>query len=692
VAASLFCVDTAQAVPYRAAISSAQALKTLQLTAGNQAFVSTLPDDRFTAVKAPVGKVIAVDNASAPALTRALAFLAIHGAAMGVQNPAAELKWVRTSTDAKGGVHVHMEQMHEGLHVFGARLIVHMNEQGITGVNGVFLPDASEVSTTPSQTFEALRERAFMAAGKLHPKVPRSDLRIESSRLVIYNTGLLQSLKGGNRLAYDVVVKGALGGEPVREQLFIDANSGLILNRINRIETVLHRKTYTPVYGNALVYEDGKGPTSVPPVAPAPTDPPFTGDTTRTTPSTRPNYNPPEALHLYAGGTWKMYKLMLGRDGYNEDGPKPIPATGMVQESVYLVNNNCPNAYWDGTAASYCPGFDLDDVVSHEWSHAYTEYMDGLIYSYQSGALNEAYSDIYGETYDLINGFEGKAGSTLTEGKYYKDGGSRWYVGEDLSDAAASLLLRDMWDPDDFMSPSPGKVGSTNYECGTGDGGGVHTNSGVPNHAYAMLVDGRPNAQDPTTFNNVPVPKIGLFKAAHIFFAAKRDYQTPSTNFPEHADALDMACQDLLGVNVKGLNGQPSGEIVTQADCNAVKQAALSVAYRAPVKTLCNYVPVLLPESSTPALCATGRSPKKIFREGFNQVNFPSNWTKGMELAPVGNTTIANWTLSKNLPAPTAAAPRSLRTTKAAIAPRLIILVLIGSIPPRLPSPPLTPS
>ena len=203
--------------------------------------------------------------------------------------------------------------------------------------------------------------------------------------------------------------------------------------------------------------------------------------------------------------------------------------------------------------------FDADDVVSHEWSHAYTEYTHGLVYQYQSGALNESYSDIFGETYDLVNGIEGPLGATLTEGDYFENGGSRWVVGEDLSETAAEVLLRDMWDPDNFsinvpiagvplitFSPSPGStILSENYYCDTGDNGGVHTNSGVPNHAYAMLVDGK-------EFNGVTIPAIGMTKAAHIYFQAETQYQTPTSNFPAHADALEQSCRDLIG---KPLNG-----------------------------------------------------------------------------------------------------------------------------------------
>ena len=57
--------------------------------------------------------------------------------------------------------------------------------------------------------------------------------------------------------------------------------------------------------------------------------------------------------------------------------------------SVLLVNDQCPNAYWNGQTTNYCPDFDADDVVAHEWGHAYTQYTHGLIYSYQAGGLNE---------------------------------------------------------------------------------------------------------------------------------------------------------------------------------------------------------------------------------------------------------------------------------------------------------------
>ena len=57
-------------------------------------------------------------------------------------------------------------------------------------------------------------------------------------------------------------------------------------------------------------------------------------------------------------------------------------------------------------------------------------------------------------------------------------------MGEDAS--AFGGAIRDMWNP--TCDGDPGTVSDTEYRCGTGDSGGVHSNSGVPNHAYALLV------------------------------------------------------------------------------------------------------------------------------------------------------------------------------------------------------------
>ena len=76
-----------------------------------------------------------------------------------------------------------------------------------------------------------------------------------------------------------------------------------------------------------------------------------------------------------------------------------------------------------------------------------------------------------------------------------------------------------MWNPTCYGDP--GKVSDAEYKCDRpSDAGGVHSNSGVPNHAYALLVDGG-------TFNGQTVTGIGLDKAAAIYWRAQTAYLTP---------------------------------------------------------------------------------------------------------------------------------------------------------------------
>ena len=97
------------------------------------------------------------------------------------------------------------------------------------------------------------------------------------------------------------------------------------------------------------------------------------------------------------GEAYWLFNNAFGRDSYDAAGAHMV-----------TINNDprieCPNANWNGVTTNYCDGVSSDDVVAHEWGHAYTEYTSGLIYQWQPGAMNEGFSDVWGETVDLING------------------------------------------------------------------------------------------------------------------------------------------------------------------------------------------------------------------------------------------------------------------------------------------------
>jgi bacillolysin len=196
-----------------------------------------------------------------------------------------------------------------------------------------------------------------------------------------------------------------------------------------------------------------------------------------------------------------------------------------------------------------------------------------------------------------------------------------------------------MWNPRCFSNP--GKVSDVvEYTCSAADGGGVHTNSGVPNHGYALLVDGG-------TYNGHTVTGIGLTKAAHIYFRAMNVYQGPTTDFADHADSLAASCSDLVGVNLNSLTGGgPSGQVITAADCAQVAEAAAAVELRTP-PVQCNFKPILA--QNPPPLCAPGQKIKKRFEDSMDNGDSSSaRWSVSHE--GTADFTPRDWSVVSGLP------------------------------------------
>lgn len=617
----------------------ADALAKLRVNAEQQLSYRSNSDTAYTMLRANASKLLLADGAGATPESRALGFLNQFGAVLGLNDALAETQLRRISTDRAGNTHVHLDQIHRGLPVFGAQVVVHMNEAGITGLNGAFIAGLDALGDPAVLTDEQLEAVALRHVSKT---TAENALKVDSSRALYYRDGLLKGVEGRNYRAHEVLVSNNNIAQPIRQRVILDAVTGGVLNSINEIHSAQNREIYTPNQDVPPVITEGG--------ATAPADIPLTGDQ-NSDPTSRIPRAPQDNLYIFAGGTYELYKNLFGREGYDDGSVMP---EDQVQKSVYLINDACPNAYWNGDSTNYCPGFDADDIVSHEWSHAYTEYTHGLIYQYQSGALNESYSDIFGETYDLVNGIEGPLGVNLTEGEYYENGGSRWVIGEDLTEAASLALARDMWDPDSFgyvpgtttpllNGASPGSViTSANYYCGSSDGGGVHTNSGVPNHAYAMLVDGK-------SFNGIDIPAIGMTRAAHIYFHAMTHYQTMTTNFAEHADALAQSCDDLIGVPLNDVLGNASSDVITEATCLAVEAAMEATEMRLSPVEKCNYQPLLRPESETPAVCRSGEEVVD-FSEGFDGEALPEAWTSFDNISGDTHEDGVTWLISDELP------------------------------------------
>jgi thermolysin len=172
---------------------------------------------------------------------------------------------------------------------------------------------------------------------------------------------------------------------------------------------------------------------------------------------------------------------------------------GMVSSAH--VGRRYNNAYWNGTQMAYGDGdgktfieFSGDvDVVGHELSHGVTEATSNLVYQNESGALNEAFSDIMG---------------TAIEFSY---GSGNWTIGEDITRSGHGI--RSMADPNVNGDPSH----YADRYTGTSDNGGVHTNSGIANHWFYLLVNGGQNA-NPQRRSGTWVKGIGLDAAEDIAY------------------------------------------------------------------------------------------------------------------------------------------------------------------------------
>lgn len=447
------------------------------------------------------------------AAERASAFIAVGGGVFGLTDPAQGRLKAVDGPDETGTEHVRLQQIHGGVPVTGGELIVHLRGNAVLAANGGVLPVAKTLDSVPTVSAQlATDEARRIAADELG--VP--DATLTEPRLEILDPGFLHGSPSGAHLTWYVEVVALT----VREGLWIDAHQGGTVLRLDRIAHGRNRRIYN-AFGSTtyfLVRAEGGAATS-------------DQDT--------------NAAYDHSGDTYNYFFGQHGRDSYDGFG-------AWLESIVHVCFGACPylNAQWNGALGLmiYGDGFPrADDIVAHEMTHAVTEYSADLFYCAQSGALNESFSDIFGETVDLGNG-RGNDSSTV-----------RWLLGEDEPNFGA---LRNLKVPNAFDQPA--RTSDRLYWCTTtcnaeNDQGGVHINSGVPNHAYALMVDGG-------TYNGITVTGIGLTKAAKVQYRALTAYLTPFSQFIDAYHSLNQSCSDLIGT---------AG--ITAANCTSVTNALQAV-------------------------------------------------------------------------------------------------------------------
>src|SRR5205085_9493564 len=139
----------------------------------------------------------------------------------------------------------------------------------------------------------------------------------------------------------------------------------------------------------------------------------------------------------------------------------------------YVNDGEIDNAHWDGTSMNFgirsgtSKGVTGIDVTGHELTHGLTQYTSGLVYNDESGAMNESMSDIMGKSVQF----------------FAKPADVNWQLSNDMG-----WIIRDMSNPN--AQGQPDTYFGTDWYSGTADHGGVHTNSGVGNFMYYLLVTG----------------------------------------------------------------------------------------------------------------------------------------------------------------------------------------------------------
>ena len=357
-----------EAIARLSAETAGAAKVSIDRATGAVRFVGTAPG-----AKLPVSKIRARAASEASRQTDALQFLNNYGALFGITSAATELATARVAKDQQGRTHLTHKQVYKGLPVFAAELKTHFDAaDDLSSVSGTFVPGI-DVDTTPTRS---AREAVQAATKRVLADLGRSvKLSASTPTLMIFREGLAKGVEGPTHLAWQV----ELGNQAdVREFVYVDAHSNKVIDRITGIHEAKNRRAFDganvaqpgPNYPNTPFWVEGN---------------PFPTGTAEA-----------DNMILASSEIYDLFRKAFGRDSYD--------GAGARMDSIFNRGNGCPNASWNGVYISFCPGTTTDDVTAHEWGHAYTEYTDNLIYQWQPGALNEAYSDIWGETVDRING------------------------------------------------------------------------------------------------------------------------------------------------------------------------------------------------------------------------------------------------------------------------------------------------
>jgi Zn-dependent metalloprotease len=235
-----------------------------------------------------------------------------------------------------------------------------------------------------------------------------------------------------------------------------------------------------------------------------------------------------------AGDTFDLFNDIYERNS--------IDGQGMPLVSSVHYQTDYDNAFWNGQQMVYGDGDELlppeqqlfnrftiaVDVIGHELTHGVTQFTANLLYTNQSGALSESFSDVFGS---LVK--QRRLQKTAAE--------ADWIIGEGLFTAnVKGFGIRSMKAPgtaydDPILGKDPQPAHIKDYVTTTQDNGGVHLNSGIPNHAFFLTA--------------VEIGGFAWEKAGRIWYITLRDQLKLAPSFQNAADQTYAVAGTLYGNN-----------------------------------------------------------------------------------------------------------------------------------------------
>jgi Zn-dependent metalloprotease len=470
-----------------------------------------------------------------PALWGKVASQGLRAAALGLSADE-EIVPLRELVTDDGLVHTRAQQTYLGVPVWAEQVLTTSKKNGqVVRMHGNLIQGLGNAKLDVARAFGPVQAIEDM---KMLHSASRGGLQMnyknESSDLVIYLD------KDQPVLAYAVsfFADATDGGEPTRPTFLVDAQSGDILFQFEGLTTAEigtgpggNNKTGQYEYGTDFGFNDvtQNGSTCTMNNANVKTvnlNHGTSGSTAfsyscprNTVKAINGAFAPLNDAHFFGGVIFNMYQAWIG----------VAPLTFQLTMRVHY-SNSYENAFWDGSAMTFGDGASTFyplvslDVSAHEVSHGFTEQNSGLVYSGQSGGMNEAFSDIAGEA-----------------AENFMNGSNDWLVGAQIFKGSGALR---------YMSNPPQDGSSIDNAADYYSGLDVHYSSGVYNKAFYLLA---------TTAGWNTQKAFQVFtKANQVYWTPNATYETGFTGVQDAASDLGFSVADVdAAFAAVGVGGDP---------------------------------------------------------------------------------------------------------------------------------------